>query len=99
MTVKETRWKPKGNRLIVKRVDEMEGCLIIAPSQSKQSSMIVEIVETGTLTDEAYNIGEKLLIGRYSGYSVPVLNRAYTDCMIVNEDDILCFDSANVKEI
>ena len=88
--MKSIEWKPYGARLIVKRVVEYEGTLII-PQSVKQASMMCEVVSVGGLCGREYKIGDRLLLGRYSGYDVPVLAREYIDCMIVNEEYILCY--------
>jgi co-chaperonin GroES (HSP10) len=93
-------WKPKGARLIVRKIQEdRKESLIILPNAVKESSRIVEVVEVGTACDAEYLVGEKVLLARYSGYEIPVLDETYTDCMIVNEDEIICFDNANLQGI
>ena len=83
-------WLPIDGRLIVKRVTEYEGSLIV-PASVKDSSMLCAVVSS--CEDSTFVPGDKILIARYSGYNVPVLNREYNDCLIVNEEDILCTEA------
>jgi len=96
METLKVEWRPFGARLILRKIQEYQGMIIVAP-QSKDASMVCEVVASGT-TEADYKVGERVLIGRYSGYNVPVMDRAYNDCIIVNESDILCTDANSNEE-
>ena len=88
--------KPLADRLLVKRVDELEtkkGGIII-PDTAKEKPLQGEVVAVGPgrLTEDGKRItmdvkkGDKVLIGKYSGTEVKIEGDEF---VILREDDVL----------
>ena len=88
--------KPLADRVLVKRLDEAEeqkvGGIII-PDTAKEKPQEAEIVavgpgryEDGKRVPLEVSVGEKVLIGKYSGTEVKIEGEEY---LIMCEDDIL----------
>jgi chaperonin GroES len=88
--------KPLADRVLVKRLDEAEeqkvGGIII-PDTAKEKPQEAEIVavgpgryEDGKRVPLEVSVGEKVLIGKYSGTEVKIEGEEY---LIMREDDIL----------
>jgi len=88
--------KPLADRVLVKRIDEEEeqkvGGIII-PDTAKEKPQEAEIVavgpgktEDGKIVPLEVSIGDKVLIGKYSGTEVKIEGEDY---LIMREDDIL----------
>ena len=88
--------KPLADRLLVKRVDEVETKKsgIIIPDTAKEKPLQGEVVAVGPgrMTEDGKRIvmdvkkGDKILIGKYTGSEVKVNGE---DHIILREDDIL----------
>ena len=88
--------KPLADRVLVKRLDEAEeqkvGGIII-PDTAKEKPQEAEIVavgpgryEDGKRVPLEVSVGDKVLIGKYSGTEVKIEGEEY---LIMREDDIL----------
>ncbi len=88
--------KPLADRVLVKRLDEAEeqkvGGIII-PDTAKEKPQEAEIVavgpgrvEDGERVGLEVSVGDKVLIGKYSGTEVKIEGEEY---LIMREDDIL----------
>lgn len=88
--------KPLADRVVVKRVEEEEeqkvGGIII-PDTAKEKPQEAEVVavgpgkvEDGQRVDVEVKVGDKVLIGKYSGTEVKLDGEEY---LIMREDDIL----------
>ncbi len=88
--------KPLADRVLAKRLDEAEeqkvGGIII-PDTAKEKPQEAEIVavgpgrvEDGARVDLEVSVGDKVLIGKYSGTEVKIEGEEY---LIMREDDIL----------
>ena len=88
--------KPLADRVLAKRLDEAEeqkvGGIII-PDTAKEKPQEAEIVavgpgrvEDGERVGLEVNVGDKVLIGKYSGTEVKIEGEEY---LIMREDDIL----------
>ena len=88
--------KPLADRVLAKRLDEVEeqkvGGIII-PDTAKEKPQEAEIVavgpgrgEDGERIDLEVSVGDKVLIGKYSGTEVKIEGEEY---LIMREDDIL----------
>ena len=88
--------QPLADRVLVKRLDEAEeqkvGGIII-PDTAKEKPQEAEIVavgpgryEDGKRVPLEVSVGEKVLIGKYSGTEVKIEGEEY---LIMREDDIL----------
>ena len=88
--------KPLADRVLVKRLDEEEeqkvGGIII-PDTAKEKPQEAEIVavgpgrvEDGERIGLEVSVGDKVLIGKYSGTEVKIEGEEY---LIMREDDIL----------
>ena len=88
--------KPLADRVLVKRIDDDEeqkvGGIII-PDTAKEKPQEAEIVAVGPgKTEDGKNVplevsvGDKVLIGKYSGTEVKIEGEDY---LIMREDDIL----------
>ena len=88
--------RPLADRVLVKRLDEAEeqkvGGIII-PDTAKEKPQEAEIVavgpgryEDGKRVPLEVSVGEKVLIGKYSGTEVKIEGEEY---LIMREDDIL----------
>ena len=87
--------KPLADRVLVKRLEEEEQKIggIIIPDTAKEKPQEAEIVavgpgklEEGKRADLEVKVGDKVLIGKYSGTEVKVDGEEY---LIMREDDIL----------
>ncbi|MEP7027942.1 MAG: co-chaperone GroES [Candidatus Eisenbacteria bacterium] len=88
--------KPLADRLLVKRVDEVEAKKggIIIPDTAKEKPLQAEVVAVGPgrMTEEGKRItmdvkkGDKILIGKYSGTEVKIEGDEF---VILREDDVL----------
>ena len=88
--------KPLADRLLVKRVDEVESKKggIIIPDTAMEKPLHAEVVAVGPgrMTDEGKRLtmdvkkGDKILIGKYSGTEVKIDGEEH---LILREDDIL----------
>ena len=88
--------KPLADRLLVKRVDEVEAQKggIIIPDTAKEKPLQAEVVAVGPgrVTDEGKRVsmeikkGDRVLIGKYSGTEVKIEGDEY---VILREDDVL----------
>ncbi|MCR5183788.1 MAG: co-chaperone GroES [Opitutales bacterium] len=87
--------KPLGGRVLVKRcevAEEIKGGIII-PDSAKEKPMDAEVVALGTgkivdgkKQDFNVSVGDKVVLGRYSGTEVKFGDETY---LLVNEDEIL----------
>ena len=88
--------KPLADRVLVKRLDEAEeqkvGGIII-PDTAKEKPQEAEIVavglgriEDGERVGLEVSVGDKVLIGKYSGTEVKIEGEEY---LIMREDDVL----------
>ena len=88
--------KPLADRLLVKRVDEVESKKggIIIPDTAKEKPLQGEVVAVGPgrMTEDGKRIvmdvkkGDKILIGKYSGTEVKIEGDEF---VILREDDVL----------
>ena len=88
--------KPLADRLLVKRVDEVETKKsgIIIPDTAKEKPLQGEVVAVGPgrMTEDGKRIvmdvkkGDKILIGKYSGSEIRIDEEDY---VILREDEIL----------
>ena len=88
--------KPLADRLLVKRVDEVESKKggIIIPDTAKEKPLHAEVVAVGPgrMTEEGKRLtmdvkkGDKILIGKYSGTEVKIEGDEF---VILREDDVL----------
>ena len=88
--------KPLADRLLVKRVDEIETKKsgIIIPDTAKEKPLQGEVVAVGPgrMTEDGKRIvmdvkkGDKILIGKYSGTEVKIEGDEF---VILREDDVL----------
>ncbi len=88
--------KPLADRLLVKRVDEVESKKggIIIPDTAKEKPLQAEVmaVGPGRMTEEGKRItmdvkkGDKILIGKYSGTEIKIEGDEF---VILREDDVL----------
>ncbi len=94
----KTKFRPIGDRILVKRLDEdkeqrTKGGIII-PDTAKEKPMEgrVEAVGPGRRTDDGklqkieLQVGQRVLIGKYSGTEVKIEGEEY---VIMREDDVL----------
>jgi chaperonin GroES len=88
--------KPLADRLLVKRVDEVESKKggIIIPDTAKEKPLKAEVmaVGPGRMTEDGKRItmdvkkGDKILIGKYSGTEIKIEGDEF---VILREDDVL----------
>ena len=88
--------KPLADRLLIKRVDEVETKKsgIIIPDTAKEKPLQGEVVAVGPgrMTEDGKRIvmdvkkGDKILIGKYSGTEVKIEGDEF---VILREDDVL----------
>jgi chaperonin GroES len=87
--------KPLADRVLVKRLEEEEQKIggIIIPDTAKEKPQEAEVVAVGPgKTEEGkrvaleVKVGDKVLIGKYSGTEVKLAGEEY---LIMREDDIL----------
>ncbi|MBM3317079.1 MAG: co-chaperone GroES [Candidatus Eisenbacteria bacterium] len=94
----KTKFRPLGDRVLVKRLDEdkvqrTSGGIII-PDTAKEKPMEGRIaavgpgrrLEDGKLQKLDLSIGDRVLIGKYSGTEVKIEGEEY---VIMREDDVL----------
>ena len=90
------KFRPLGDRVLVRRVDEetkTKGGIII-PDTAKEKPQEGEVVavgtgaraENGTITPMDVKVGDRVLMGKYSGSEVKIDDHEYT---ILREDEIL----------
>lgn len=88
--------RPLYDRVLAKRVAEQEktsGGLFV-PDNAKEKSLEATVISvgsgrllaTGAIQPVAVKVGDKILIGKYSGSDVKLVG---TDHLILREDDIL----------
>ncbi len=89
--------KPLGDRVLIKRVEEKErpfGSIIIPKTANEiDTAWIADVIavgvgrvlENGKLLETTVKVGEKVLIGKYSGTEVRIEGNRY---YVVREDDI-----------
>lgn len=95
-TVKKTSLKPLGNRVLVKRIeqeDNLKGGIILPDSaKKKQETAEVVAIGSGKLTEQGklipapVQIGDKILMDKYSGQEVTIDDEEY---VIVRAEDII----------
>jgi chaperonin GroES len=95
-TVKKTSLKPLGNRVLVKRLEQEETLKggIILPDSAKKKQETAEVVaigsgkltEAGKLVPVPVQIGNKILMDKYSGQEVTIDDEEY---VIVRAEDII----------
>jgi chaperonin GroES len=88
--------KPLRDRVLVKRIEEVEQKVggIIVPDSAKEKPQRAEVIAVGSgrLLDNgervppAVKVGDKVLIGKWSGTDVKIDSDEY---LIMKEDDIL----------
>jgi len=93
--------KPLADRLLVKRVDEVEAKKggIIIPDTAKEKPQEGEVVAVGPgrMTEDGKRIpldvkkGDRILMGKYSGTDVKLQGEEY---VILREDDVLAVVSS-----
>lgn len=94
----KTKFKPLGDRVLVKRLDDeteqrTSGGIII-PDTAKEKPMEGRIeavgpgrrLEDGKLQKLDLSVGDRVLIGKYSGTEVKIEGEEY---VIMREDDVL----------
>jgi len=94
----KTKFRPIGDRILVKRLEEdkeqrTKGGIII-PDTAKEKPMEGRIeavgpgrrLEDGKLQKIEVQVGQKVLIGKYSGTEVKIDDEEY---VIMREDDVL----------
>jgi chaperonin GroES len=78
--------KPLGDRVIVRRVEEVKPkTLIELPESSKEKPLHGEVVKAGVKATEV-SVGDKVLFGKYSGMEVRIKNE---DLLILRQEEIL----------
>ncbi len=96
MAATQTKVKPLGDRILVRRVEEEEvhrGGLII-PDTAKEKPQQAEVlaVGPGRVNEEGKRIplevktGDRILMGKYAGTEVKLDGE---ECLILREDDVL----------
>lgn len=88
--------KPIKDNIVVKRIEEEEKKVgtIIIPDSAKEKPMTAEVIAVGSgkvLKDGKklpleVKVGDKVLIGKYSGSEIKLDN---TDYLILREDEVL----------
>jgi chaperonin GroES len=90
--------RPLGDRILVKRLDEEKeqrtsgGIIIPDTAKEKPMEARVEAIGPGRRTDDGklqkmeVKIGDRVLIGKYSGTDVKIAGEEY---VIMREDDVL----------
>jgi chaperonin GroES len=88
--------KPIRDNIVVKRIEEKEKKVgtIIIPDSAKEKPMTAEVIAVGSgkvLKDGKklpleVKVGDKVLIGKYSGSEIKLDN---TDYLILKEDEVL----------
>jgi chaperonin GroES len=94
--VKKITLKPLGNRVLVQRLEAQEtmkgGIILPDSAKKKQETAKVVAVGSGKLLDDgkilpvAVNVGDVILMDKYSGQEVTVDDEEY---MILKADDII----------
>jgi chaperonin GroES len=92
----QTKVKPLGDRILVRRVEEEEvkrgGIIIPDTAKEKPQQGEVLAVGPGRLNDEGKRIplevkaGDRILMGKYAGTEVKLDGE---ECLILREDDVL----------
>ena len=88
--------RPLGDRILVKRVEEVEKTRggIIIPDSAKERPLEGNVIavgsgkrlEDGTLVKLDVKAGDKILFGKYSGSEVKIDDKEY---LILREEDVL----------
>jgi chaperonin GroES len=86
--------EPFGERLIVKRLSELERSGLVIPKEASlvKGSLVGLVIHCGP---DAYFVaeGDIILFAKYSGTELPVdgkyLTGDYEDCLCMNEENIL----------
>src|SRR5258706_4237099 len=88
--------RPLYDRIVVKRIEEQETTRngIIIPDSAKEKSQEGEVLavghgkrlEDGTLVALDVKVGDRILVGKYSGSDIRVDGQEY---LIMREDDVL----------
>lgn len=95
-TKKKTTLKPLGNRVLAKRAEQEETLKggIILPDTAKQKQETAEVIavgpgklaESGKLTPMPVQVGDTILMDKYSGQEVTIDDEEY---IIIKADDII----------
>ena len=95
-TAKKTTLKPLGNRVLVERLEAQETLKggIILPDSAKKKQETAKVVavgsgkrlDDGTILPVPVNVGDVILMDKYSGQEVTVDDEEY---MILKADDII----------
>ncbi len=95
-TTKKTTLKPLGNRVLVQRQEQEEtlkgGIILPDTAKKKQETAKVLAIGTGTTTSDGklipipVNIGDNILMDKYSGQEVTIDDEDY---VILRADDII----------
>ena len=91
------RAKPLKDRIVVQRYEDDKTGAIIIPEYVKQASLRGIVRETGPEC-QWLNVDDMIVFGRYSGFEFPVREPKYKDCLIMNEEDVLCILTDIKKE-
>ena len=93
---KKTTLKPLGNRVLVQRLQQEEslkgGIILPDTAKKKQETACVIAIGTGTTTSDGtlipipVQVGDKILMDKYSGQDVTIDDEEY---VIVRADDIV----------
>lgn len=88
-----TELKPHGNRVVVERIttDQTAGGLYL-PETAQKRSLVGKVKAVGKDV-EVVKVGQHVFFGQYSGFEIGMA--PYSDCLIMNEDDILGEVKAN----
>src|SRR3990167_2554779 len=85
---------PFGERLIVKRLAELESRAgLVLPDSTKSRSVVGQVVHKGP--DAAtVEVGDIIFFGKYSGHEFPkddryIDSKKYEECLIMNAADVL----------
>ena len=87
-TVKQTKLKPLGTRVIVQRLEEEEKLGgIILPDSAKKKQETAKVIAVGTGKDmPEIKEGDKVLMDKYAGQDVTVDDQEFT---ILRADDVI----------
>src|ERR671923_477121 len=96
MATLETKVKPLGDRILVRRVEEEEvqrgGIIIPDTAKEKPQQGEVLAVGPGRVTDDGKRlpieakVGDRTLMGKYAGTEAKLNGE---ECLILREDDVL----------
>lgn len=81
---------PQGRRYVIQResVKVSQGGIII-PEEAQKGSLVGTVIVKGPDCELA-DLGDKILFGRYSGFELPLNSDKFSNCLMMNEEDILC---------